>query len=165
MYLQHGLIQTSHIPSAPQPGARGCPAGQWPYPKAAEAGAAQGRRAGRGQSSSPAPAPPFPPLPGQRPASAGGTRPSSELRARGGQHGPLTSPPPPRSPRSPRRRPRRRRTARPRCRAAPRARQPAARPTRPWRPDLHLKGAPPPRVPTGAWKPRPRSSRRDSWEV
>lgn len=60
VYLQHGLIQTSHIPSAPQPGARGCPAGQWPYPKQQKQVPPRG--AGRGGARAAAPPPRPPPL-------------------------------------------------------------------------------------------------------
>lgn len=82
--------------------------------------------AGRGGAR--AAAPPRPP------AAAHRTRLSTAPGAPGDLRGPLTSPPPPQSLQSARRRPHRRRTARLRCRAAPRARRPAARPTQPLRP-------------------------------
>lgn len=89
-----------------------------------------GLRRGRGQVEATPPTRPRH-APRQRPeAVGGGTRRSAEPRA---PRGPLTSPPPPRSQGSASRRPHRHRTARPRCRAAPRARLPAARPTRPSR--------------------------------
>lgn len=113
---------------------------------------------GQGQDRGPAPLGPAPPRPGQGPQAAADARLTC---FHDGQRGPLTSPPPPRSRRSARRRPHRRRTARPRCRAAPRARRPDARPKRPLRPAVQLSF----RAPTHEWKLRLRSSRRASWEV
>lgn len=82
--------------------------------------------AGRGGARAAAPPRPL--------AAAHRTRLSTAPGAPGGLRGPLTSPAPPQSLQSAHHRPHRRRTARLRCRAAPRALRPAARPTQPLRP-------------------------------